>query len=214
MVDRGIPRDEAAGGADLAELARAWNVELLEAQANGLVQFGRLLLTWSEKINLTAARSWEALLREHLPDAFALRSVLGGEEKLVDVGSGGGLPALPLAILAPGVRVTLVEPVAKKAAFLRTAVRECGLSGRVTVEGRRAQELVQAGMTGFDAATARAVWGPEEWSRLGIQVVRPGGVVFVLASSDPSPELPGLARTVTRSYLEDRRWLVGLRRTG
>src|SRR5215831_10436000 len=114
----------------LAELASTWGVPCETGQASAIARYADLLLTWTRTINLTGAASVPELLEVHLPDSFAVASVLGGEERLVDVGSGGGLPGVPLAILRPALGVRLVEPVAKKAAFLRTAVREVGLGGR------------------------------------------------------------------------------------
>jgi 16S rRNA (guanine527-N7)-methyltransferase len=101
------------------------------------------------------------------------------------VGSGGGLPALPLALLRPDLVIRLCEPIAKKAAFLRTAIRELKLADRVALEARRAEELTEevAGNVPrelFDVATSRATFAPETWLALGRRLVRPGGRVFVL----------------------------------
>src|SRR5262245_10579524 len=112
------------------------NMQHTPAASPELDRYLALLLQWNAQINLTAARTREALMRDHVPDALALSELIEAGS-LVDVGSGAGLPALPLALLRPALRIRLVEPRAKKAAFLRTAVRELGLSARVSVDARR-----------------------------------------------------------------------------
>jgi 16S rRNA (guanine(527)-N(7))-methyltransferase RsmG len=162
--------------------------------------------------------SLEDLAAEHLPDSFVLASRLTPQEvgtdtaRVIDVGSGGGLPALPLAILCPHLRIQLVEPIAKKAAFLRTAIRELKLGERMTVLGKRAETLVPAD---FDVAISRATLPPPAWMSLGAQLVRPGGRVFVLASSkaEVTPIPPSLTEDGHLSYLDGRRTLIELRRS-
>ncbi len=174
-----------------------------------LLQFAELLVRWNQSINLTGAKSVGAVVSEHYPDAFALARRLDGPARLVDVGSGGGLPALPLALLRPGLVIRLCEPIAKKAAFLRTAIRELKLNDRVTLESRRAEtlaaELTEAGAQRFDVATSRATFAPELWLELGRRLVRPGGRVFVLTV--PGTAIEGL----TDIYGDGRRALIEVR---
>ncbi len=199
--------------AALARLAETWAVGCDEAQGEALARFGTLLLTWNAHINLTGASSLDDLAGEHLPDSFALASRFGDglPARAVDVGSGGGLPALPLALLHPALTLRLVEPIAKKAAFLRTATRELGLRDRVTVHVGRAEAL---GAGDFDAAFSRATFAPELWASIGAPLVRPGGRVFLLAAMTAADIAapPSLLETFRRSYLEDRRVLVELAR--
>lgn len=183
----------------LDRVAASWPVRLGADQADDLVRFGALLLQWNARINLTGAKSLDGLIDEHFPDAFAVASLLDGSARVVDVGSGGGLPAVPLALLRPGLQVSLVEPLAKKAAFLRTAVRELQLSTRVAVEPCRAEDLPDAG---FDVAMSRATFAPGAWARIGARLVRAGGRVLVLTV--PGTEVPG--RRIT--YYDGRRVLI------
>jgi 16S rRNA (guanine527-N7)-methyltransferase len=170
-----------------------------------------MLLTWTARINLTGAVSLQDLAAEHLPDSFALASRLSdaGAVSAIDVGSGGGLPGLPLAILCSNLSLRLLEPIAKKAAFLRTAIRELGLGPRVTVETRRVQTVVPAT---FDVALSRATLPPRSWLPIGADLVRPGGRVFLLAgaAADWSSPPPSLTTTGQWPYLGERRWLVEL----
>src|SRR5436853_71284 len=92
-----------------------------------LHRFYELLLVWNRQINLTGARSLDELLSEHLPDSFALSRLVPQSASVADVGSGGGLPAIPFALLRPDASLTLFETRAKRVAFLRTAIRELGV---------------------------------------------------------------------------------------
>jgi len=80
-------------------LAAAWRLALDDGQVAGLASYGELLLRWNARINLTAARRVDQLIAEHYPDAFALARKLDLPARVIDVGSGGGLPAIPLALL-------------------------------------------------------------------------------------------------------------------
>ncbi len=172
-----------------------------------LLEYAHLLIRWNERINLTGAKSAGALVAEHFPDAYALAKRLDQPARLVDIGSGGGLPALPLSLLRPGLKVRLCEPIAKKAAFLRTAIRELKLADRVALEARRGEELADELATDvasrrFDVATSRATFAPEAWLVLGRRLVRPGGRVFILTV--PGTAIPG----PTDVYSDRRRALI------
>jgi 16S rRNA (guanine527-N7)-methyltransferase len=205
---RAMARHPGSLGAELGRLAETWGVSCDAAQADAITRYASLLLTWTARINLTGASSLDDLAADHLPDSFALAARLGSSDgiiNVVDVGSGGGLPALPLAILRPALHVRLVEPIAKKAAFLRTAIRELGLAPRISVDVNRAEALLPA--AGFDVAVSRATLAPPEWVKLGARLVRPGGRVFVLTSSDQELACPGLTIGGRWAYLSNRRWL-------
>lgn len=195
--------------AALQLLSAEWGWETTPEQSRLLLGFAELLIRWNQSINLTGAKSTGAVISEHYPDAFALARRLDGPMRLVDVGSGGGLPALPLALLRPALAIQLCEPIAKKAAFLRTAIRELELADRVALETRRGEdvagELVGDASQGFDVATSRATFAPQEWLALGRRLVRPGGRVFILTV--PGTEIEG----TTEVYCEGRRALIEVR---
>ena len=199
------------------EAARA-GIGLSAGASDRLLGYFELLLRWGERINLTAAGSLAALASDHLPDALAIASRLGTRDegapgsirRLVDAGSGGGLPAIPLALLRPEVELVLVEATAKKAAFLRTAVRKLGLEGRVQVENRRVEREGEDG--GFDGATSRAMVSPEDWLVMGRLLVRPAGIVFCLSARALGTAPPGLELVHQDRYQADR-WLTELQRS-
>ena len=190
----------------LQSLSAEWSFRAEPEQTASLLQFAELLVRWNQSINLTGAKSIGAVIAEHYPDAHALAKRLDRPARLIDVGSGGGLPALPLALLRPNLEIRLCEPIAKKAAFLRTAIRELKLAGRVALETRRgeelAAELADDPSRRFDVATSRATFAPEAWLALGRRLVRPGGRVFVLT-------VPGTAiKGKTEMYGGGKRALI------
>ncbi len=109
--------------------------------ADQLLAYLALLEKWNHAINLTAIRERERMVPQHLLDSLSvLPWILPHEHTLADIGTGAGLPGIPLAIARPDLQVTLVEPNQKKVAFLRQAKLELGLNN-VQVEGRRVEEV-------------------------------------------------------------------------
>ena len=102
------------------------------ALADPLLAYLALLQRWNQTYNLTAIRDPREMLVKHLLDSLAMHAHLAGIDTLADLGTGPGLPGIPLAIARPNLRVTLVESNGKKARFLREAVRQLQL-GNVTV---------------------------------------------------------------------------------
>lgn len=145
-----------------------------------------LTVAWNEKIDLTAAKSAEELVDLVFADALALfgRGELVAYETWLDVGSGSGAPGLPLALIKPDLRVTLVEPMQKRVAFLRTLVGTLGIGAQV-LRGR--VETLPAASS--DVAISRATLPPAEWLREGARVAR--REVWVLLAREEPPACPG-----------------------
>ena len=112
-----------------------------------------LILKWNEKINLTAIRSPEEIVRRHFGESLFAATHLGPAATLLDFGSGAGFPGLPIQLLRRDLKVTLAESRARKAAFLREAVRTLAVNTEVW---SARVESMPAGRT-FDAVTLRAV---------------------------------------------------------
>lgn len=151
---------------------------LSESNAGKLEAFSALMLKWNASLNITGARTAGDLAEEHLPDALALAHFVSEGSRVVDVGTGGGLPALPLAILRPDLGIVMVEPRAKRVAFLRTAVRELSLAGAQVWLGRIEDWKAEESLP--DVAISRATFAPEEWLPIGMGLVRGGGRVYAL----------------------------------
>lgn len=200
------------GSSDQAKAISALASEFtvaLDATALGQLQaFVALFTTWNRSINLASLRSEGELVSRHLIDSFALAALAGaGVGSAIDVGSGGGLPALPLAVLLGTTTFVLFEPNRKKAAFLRTAIRELSMGGRVRVETEAVDTPVAESLRGrFELALSRATLAPASWLALGRELIAPAGRVAVFAAGESGAELP--PAELVRSYGEGRHLLL------
>ncbi len=167
---------EASSG--IVALARNWDHVLDADVAEGIVLYMRRLLEWNVSVNLTGARTITDLLSEHLPDSFAMSRLVPAGSNVVDVGAGGGLPGVPFALLRPDCSVTLLEPRAKRVAFLNTAVRDCACKNTVVVRARL--EEVESNL--FDVAVSRATFPPDEWLVLAPRLLISSGRAVALAT--------------------------------
>src|SRR6185295_3573384 len=141
---------------------------------------------WNQRVDLTAARSAEELVDLYLSDALVLAAsgACVERESWCDVGSGAGAPGLVLQLLRPEWALTLVEPRAKRVAFLRTAIGQLRLGSQL-VAGR--SEVLDA--NGCDVAVSRATFPPQEWLAEGARLARQG--VWVLLARGATPSLAG-----------------------
>jgi len=155
-----------------------------------LLAYLALLLQWNRAYNLTAIRDPQAMLGKHLFDSLAIHRHLHEGERLIDIGSGAGLPAIPLALARPDLRYTLVETAGKKARFLREAVRTLGLGERVRVLSARAEEVPEAGL--HDGLTARALGTLRQLIAFGGHLLHPGGRLLAMKGQPPLEELADL----------------------
>jgi 16S rRNA (guanine527-N7)-methyltransferase len=205
------PRVDAGWlAARLAEPAASLGVALPTQALAPLAEYASLLLAWRERINLTGARSAEALADEHLADALALLPHLPpGPFRFVDVGSGAGLPGLVVALLRPDAAGALLEPVRKKHAFLAQAIRALGLGERLAARPERLDAHLRAGgRSAYDVAMSRAVWPPEEWLAQGLPLLRRDGLWLAQAGPSAGSPLPGCERHPYRLHGKERAVLV------
>jgi 16S rRNA (guanine527-N7)-methyltransferase len=197
----------------LAEIARvsefSGRLTVGRRHTGALARLLDLAVAWNQRVDLTAARGPDELVDLFVADAalLAASAGAGADEgppvRWVDVGSGAGAPGLVLALLAPGLRLTLVEPRSKRVAFLRSALGSLGL-GRVEVERKRSEEL-EPGRWGV--ASSRAALPPAEWLREGSRLAT--GAVWVLLGRAEPPSLAGWSVDRDVSY----RWpLTGAER--
>jgi 16S rRNA (guanine527-N7)-methyltransferase len=142
----------------LADRAPAFGLSLEPGRRLLLATYLAELDHWRKTTNLTGRLSSEGLV-DHALEALVATPLLGDRETVADIGSGAGLPGLPLAIVLPAVRMTLVEPRGKRAAFLRHVVRALELPNVEVKEAR----IENVGGQTFDAATTRAVGGFSAW---------------------------------------------------
>lgn len=184
---------QAAGsvGIRLNELLVEANLPMLEGdQTKKFDALYSLFVRWSSRINLTAIREKDGILSRHFVESIACaRSLPPGISTLLDFGSGGGFPGIPIAICRPEIAVTLAESQGKKAAFLQEAVRVLGLATKV--HAQRA-ELLE---TEFDCVTLRAVDKMGSAVAAASGLVGPGGWLAVLTTGAGVSNLQAAAGT-------------------
>jgi 16S rRNA (guanine527-N7)-methyltransferase len=146
--------------------------------------YAQLVERWSARHNLVRVKSRRELVERHIVEALALLPEMGKAGRLVDVGSGAGLPGVPLLCARPGWSGCLLEPREKRWAFLKTVVRELELDAQVVAE-----RFEEWGGEGVDLVTARAVGGHKEllsWARTRLA---PGGTVAIWATENEEERL-------------------------
>ena len=155
------------------------------------------LLKWNAKVNLIGPEA-TANLDDHIAEAVAAAEILKPEREVMDFGSGGGLPAIPMAIVSEAhrweARFHLVEADQKKWAFLKHIARECGLSCQIY--GDRLSRLLQRlpADLRFSLVVSRAVGNPEEWVPTLKDHLEPGARIALFQGSPDAPEIAGFAR--------------------
>ena len=174
----GRTADDEALRAGAAELG----VPLDDETADRLLDFLALLYRWNRRIDLTSIDARDAV-RLHLLDSLALLPRLGPAADLADLGSGAGLPGIPLALAAPHLRVTLVESKRKRCSFLLEAVRDLGIRN-CTVMEEDARVLAASGRQ-YDAVTGRAFLAPADLVELAAPMVSAGGRILICGGSEP-----------------------------
>jgi len=173
----------------LQSAAQALGLALSETQERQLVLYLDLLGHWNATYNLTAVRDPQAMLGQHLLDCMAAVLALNRWRadrqglRVLDVGSGGGLPGLVWAVLLPELQIHCVDAVGKKAAFIRQAAGELGLAAKA--HHARVESL---SLPAFDMITSRAFSSLSDFTRLTGPLLAPDGVWLAMKGKRPDEE--------------------------
>lgn len=181
--------DSAVSSAEVRRRLAAVGFDVTAEQGTALAAFVELLLRWNKVHNLTGVRGADEMVDRHLVESLALRALLKGAD-IADVGSGGGLPGLPLAIAEPARRFTLIESRSKRVHFLRHAAAELKL-GNVEVAHGRAEGLRVE--RPFATVLARAVAPPAELLAICRHLTAPGSILLLLTAAHLQGAFDGLA---------------------
>ena len=167
----------------------ALGLVLPETAADKLLAYLALLAKWNRTYNLTAVREEREMLTHHLLDSLAVLPYLGTIARLADVGSGAGLPGLPLAIARPTLHLVSIEANQKKAAFQQQAKIELDLAN-VSIHCRRVEALALA--EPVDAVISRAFSSLGEFVRLTAGLLKDGGRLLAMKGLLPEAEIAAL----------------------
>jgi 16S rRNA (guanine527-N7)-methyltransferase len=194
------PPDRAAALA----AAQALGLPLSNAQADQLLAYLDLLQRWNATYNLTAVRDPAAMWLQHVVDCMAavpsVQAQLPGDHRprILDVGSGGGLPGIVWAVLMPQVDITCVDTVGKKAAFIRQAAGSLGLRN-LQARHARVEQLKEAP---FDLITSRAFSSLVDFTTLTRQLLAADGQWVAMKGKPPTDELAALDWPATMFHVE------------
>ncbi|MEF9934950.1 MAG: 16S rRNA (guanine(527)-N(7))-methyltransferase RsmG [Clostridium sp.] len=167
----------------LIDGAKEYGIELSELQVKQFMTYKNLLQEWNEKINLTAITEDEAVIKKHFIDSISIikSGVIGEGASVIDVGTGAGFPGIPLKIIRPDIKLTLLDSLNKRINFLKTVCSEAGIEGVNCIhmraeDGGRDKTLREK----FDIGTARAVANMRTLSEYIMPYVKVNGHMVAL----------------------------------
>ncbi len=195
----------ATAAPTLKDGAAVLGVSLTDPQAEQLLAYGRLILKWNKVYNLTALRDPESVLTHHLLDSLAVVAPLQRElarrqrteARLLDVGSGAGLPGAVIAILCPHIDVTCVDAVAKKVAFVQQVAAELKLPNLRGLHVR-----IEALTGAYDVISSRAFASLADFVEGSAQVLAHQGIWLAMKGRAPDDELAALPPIAKMFHVE------------
>ncbi len=168
---------------------------LTREQLDLMAGHARELMVWNKKINLTAIRDVAEIAEKHFIDAVSVSPLLNPVAavmgyRMMDMGTGGGFPAIPLKILHPEMAVTMVDSVRKKTSFLNHVVRILGLED-ISAIHTRVEDLANdtAHAKGYDAVISRGFADLEKFVGLAVPMLKPGGRIYALKGDHAKEEI-------------------------
>ena len=185
---------------------RALGLQLSDEQVSLLLDYLALLQKWNKFYNLTAVRDPAEMMTHHLLDSLAaigplLRQTGGQPIKLLDVGSGGGLPGVVIAITCPQIQVSCVDTVGKKAAFIQQAAAALKLPNLRGVHARVESLKAEEG-GGFDVVCSRAFASLVDFTAWSSSALKPGAVWMAMKGKHPADEIAALPASVAVFHVE------------
>lgn len=173
------------------------NVRFSVKQTEQFFEYMNLLIEWNEKMNLTAITDPEEIILKHFIDSITILKNIENDAKIVDVGTGAGFPGIPLSIMRPDLKITLVDSLNKRLIFLQEVVNKLELKN-VEIIHARAEEFGQNKKyrENFDIATSRAVANLATLSEYLIPLVKVGGKVVAMKASELQEEVENAKKAI------------------
>jgi 16S rRNA (guanine527-N7)-methyltransferase len=166
-----------------------------------LLLFAEELLRWNSRINLTSIRVMDEVIEKHLLDSLVLMNYLNEPSRVLDLGSGAGIPVIPLALAMPHQAFYSIDSVGKKINFQKHVKRLMGLKN-LEIQCARIEELVHnyPDWQGFDVVVARAVAHTNDLLQMALPVIKPGGVLIAMKGPEGEEELTAIESSWQRFY--------------
>lgn len=165
------------------------NIPVSDKQLDTLLAFIKLIEKWNKAYNLTAVRNREDMARIHILDSLAVLPYIEGK-RIADIGTGAGLPGIPLAIFLPDVEFTLVDSNSKKTRFVQQAILELKLKNVNVIHSR--VENIQADML-FSTVIMRAFASIQEIISLTSRLIDSSGILLAMKGQKPTDELNSIS---------------------
>ena len=163
-------------------------IGLTDAQLNSLNLFAEELKKWNRKINLTAITDDEGIAVKHLVDSLSLLKVVRGPGRLLDIGSGGGFPCIPVKVVQPDLDIVSVDAVVKKVSFQKQAVRLLNLA-TFTAMHVRAETLAEQYPESFDWVVSRAFSDIPSFVAMALPVLKQEGRIVAMKGRNAADEI-------------------------
>ena len=174
----------------MREKSMVLGIDFSVEQINKFYKYMELLIEWNQKINLTAIIEPEEIILKHFIDSITILKYIEKDAKIVDVGTGAGFPGIPVSIMRPDLKITLVDSLNKRLIFLQEVIKELNLEN-IEIIHSRAEEFGQNKKyrESFDIATSRAVANLSTLSEYLIPLVKIGGKVISMKAADANNEI-------------------------
>jgi len=164
----------------LTEGAKEFGARISDSQTDLFLSYLENLKIWNDRINLTSIKNERAIVMHHFVDSLSAAPFIKDDKKLLDIGSGGGFPGMPLKIALPGLEVTLLDSVNKKVSFLNDTIRKLQLRNIRAVWGRAEDENNNIQRNSFNYVITRAVGSFEEIVSLCSPFLMENGVMILM----------------------------------
>ena len=182
----------------MQEKSKDLDIHFSVEQLEQFFEYMKLLIEWNEKMNLTAITDPDEIIFKHFIDSITILKEIKDNFKLVDVGTGAGFPGIPLSIMNPTLKITLVDSLNKRLVFLQEVINQLGLKN-VELVHARAEDFGQNKKyrEKFDVATSRAVANLSTLSEYLIPLVKVGGKCICMKAANATEEIEQAKKAIS-----------------